>query len=248
MKKYFLLLFLILLVVISSFFKKEEEERYTGTNSIDYYVITLGGNKDRMDNIQEQKQKINCEIEIVDAVNGNELNLNYYTDAGVLKPKCSSCFSKKNIKREVGCYMSHLKVYDKIKYKNKPDGYSVIFEDDFRVKDDKNFIETVNKSIDDLKNTDFDYLFLGMLNGDGGKNVISNVYELPKDREHMYCAHAYIIKNKNIYKIIENLKLLEHIIDVAIFNKGKSDDLIVYKLTPEIVSQNNFITTSIRTE
>ena len=53
-------------------------------------------------------------------------------------------------------------------------------------------------------------------------------------------------KNENIPKIMSVLMPITDLIDVAIFNKGKSRELDVYVLQPTIVSQGGF-GTSIRT-
>jgi GR25 family glycosyltransferase involved in LPS biosynthesis len=146
--------------------------------------------KQRMDNIQEQEKKLNGpSIKIVDAVVGNNLILEKMNN---YKPATKNNFQENmnNRKREVGCYMSHLKIYDIIKNKNRLEGYSVIFEDDVNI--NKDFTKSVDRVLYSLRNNDFDFLFLGMLNGDGGEHVVDTVYKIP-NRDKMWQTHAYIV-------------------------------------------------------
>jgi GR25 family glycosyltransferase involved in LPS biosynthesis len=218
-------------------------EAFDYVENIDYYIITMG-NEDRVENINKQQQKINkytdkINIQFVDAVVGKTLDLNELKQTGKLAPNCDNNFSF-GMKNEIGCYLSHMKIYDIINQKNinknNTDGYSVIFEDDVELKED--FIELLDKSIIQLNNIEFDYLFLGMLNGIGEK-LVDNIYHLGKEGE-MYQTHAYLVKNSSIQKIIDNLMPIEYLIDVAIFNKGKSEDFKIYRLDPTIADQGGF--------
>ena len=50
-------------------------DNFEVNNNIKMYVISLK-HKNRLDNIKEQQSKINTNIEIFDAVNGDKLNIN----------------------------------------------------------------------------------------------------------------------------------------------------------------------------
>ena len=238
-------------------------ELFDIVNNIDFYVITMGIDPNRIQNtksqIEEQIQiieiddkknnknnKFNFSIEIVDAVVGKDLNLQELIDNHIITDKIfdgiqsednsnnNEAFGR-NVtirKNELGCYLSHLKTYDIIKYKNKKDGYSVIFEDDFELTPD--FIYTLEETMTKLKDIDFDFLFLGIL-GNNGNNIIDNVYEAKRES---FQAHGYLVKNANIDKIIEKLKFVDDIIDVQIFEKGGNKELNVLRLDPVIVNQN----------
>jgi len=257
-KKIKILVIIIILILASIFFykfynyiyynkNKITREKFTDkddsiTKTIDYYVITMK-TPERLENIKAQESKIKesintINIEIVDAVVGKDLDLDIYIKHNILQPKNIDSFSQKmnNMKNELGCYLSHMKIYNIIKSKNKK-GYSIIFEDDFEVQDD--FIEILEKNMNSIKDTDFDYLFLGMLNGEGGAHISENVYDIPKEGD-MWQTHAYLIKNENIEKIISNLIPITTLIDVSIFNKGKTNDLIVYTIQPTIANQNQY--------
>jgi GR25 family glycosyltransferase involved in LPS biosynthesis len=112
------------------------------------YVISLKQPK-RIENIETQEKKLGKNITIIDAVKGDILDIDELIDKGLISEKS---YKKSNIeykKREIGCYMSHLKIYNLIK-SSEPDNYSIIFEDDFNLEND-NFLEIVNEIIFRLK-------------------------------------------------------------------------------------------------
>lgn len=237
-------LFLIILVMVS-IVAFTAIENFDHVESIDYYVITMRP-KDRLKNINLQHSKMrkntaNIKFQYVDAVVGKDMDVDKMKKSSKLIPREVWSFSA-NIKNELGCYLSHMKVYEMIAAKRKP-GFSVIFEDDFNLED--GFLEKLEESTEILNATDFDFCFLGMLNGDGGEHLKGDVYRIPNEGD-MWETHAYLVKNENVPKIMKALTPITDLIDVAIFNKGKSRELNVYTLQPTIVSQGDFAT-SIRT-
>lgn len=261
--KYILVLISIIIIttIISSFVSNVNNENFengnvaNSINNIDYYVITMGQPK-RIKNINKQTNKLNdinpgnpIVIEKIDAVNGDDLNLNKLINDGKLaKEVVTETYYNgfNNINRrkyEVGCYLSHIKAYETIKSKinsgkvNK-DAYSVIFEDDFDVED--NYFTGLNEATDYLtKNkVDFDILFLGFRNPNN-ELLGSNVY-IPKCEKNIYeCnhTHAYLIPNNKVDKLIDNLKFIDTPIDVKIIKLLLSNDLFVYRVMPNIVNQ-----------
>lgn len=232
------ILFLIILVVafILAF---NTIENFNHLEKIDYYVITMRP-EDRLKNIDLQQSKMrknaaNIKIEYVDAVVGKDMDIDKMKESGKLIPREVKSFSA-SIKNELGCYLSHMKAYEMIAAKRKP-GFSVIFEDDFDLED--GFVEKLEESTEILNAIDFDFCFLGMLNGKGGEHLKGDIYRIPKEGD-MWETHAYLVKNENIPKIMTALTPITDLIDVAIFNKGKSRELNVYTLQPIIVSQGGF--------
>ena len=224
-------------------------ENFDHVDKIDYYVITMRP-EDRVKNIELQQSKINesvpnVKIEYVDAVVGKDINIDKLKENGMLVVSDENNFNKNvnNMKNELGCYLSHMKIYEMIASKGKS-GFSVIFEDDFEL--DDGFIEKLEESADILKMADFDFCFLGMLGGEGGAHLKGDLYRIPDDGT-MWGTHAYMIKNENVEKIMRVLTPIRGIIDVSIFDKGKSKELNVYTLQPTIAQQNGF-GTSIRME
>jgi len=217
-------------------------------------VISLN-KPDRVKNIKKQTEIINkmnkdddinnnnITIHFVDAIVGKDLNLELLVKQNIIRDFIIYDNSAKlfngnilNRKNEIGCYLSHLKVYDIIDEKSNKNkyGYSIVFEDDFIIND--NFLKIVDESITKLQHIDFDLLFLGILGGMGDQ-VIDNIY---KTLAGSYQSHAYLINNRNIKKIKESLKSIDAIIDINIFKKAEKGDLIVFRLGNTIVDQGKY--------
>jgi GR25 family glycosyltransferase involved in LPS biosynthesis len=238
--KYFYIFNLFLIVVVCSYLLNYIIENFEVVQDIDFYIISLK-NEDRMKNIDTQIEKIkNSEfeaknIEIIEAIPGKDLELNKLIEEGVLSPDAylnqdPDLEKRKEIhKREVGCYLSHMKTYKAIAEKNK-DGFSVIFEDDFELLDD--FLKTLDETMIKIKEMDFDILFLGMI-GHKGDNIIDNVFHI-HDSES-WCAHGYLVNNKSANKILDKMKYIDTVLDKELFDKGRAKELIIYRLDPLIV-------------
>ena len=80
-----------------------------------------------MENIERQimklkeQNKIPIQIHIVDAVIGKELDLNILMNKGILsrEHKGNGEWGSNYHRGEIGCYMSHLKIYQMIQEQNK---------------------------------------------------------------------------------------------------------------------------------
>ena len=140
-------------------------------------------------------------------------------------------------KREIGCYLSHLNIYKKIKKDNKK-GYTIIFEDDFIV-NSSNFKDDVKKAIDKLNNKsiDFDFLYLGSNQINYGEYIIDYLYYV-NPKQNLYGTHAYVINNKNIDKIIDKIKIIKHQIDIIIQDLSKNNIFNTVIMYPYTVIQN----------
>ena len=141
-----------------------------------------------------------------------------------------------------------LLLYNIIKEKNKPNGYSLIFEDDFSIIDE-NFKETLNNSLEILKDIDFDLLYLQnnayLTKKNRGDNIKENVYYFDKT-DSFYGTVAVLVKNKSIDKIIQNTTPINDPLDVQLVSLGIDDKLILLTLYPQIVDQGQDMPSTIR--
>lgn len=237
--RFLYLLSLLIIVFICSYFINIVIENFDVVQDVDFYIITMK-TEDRMQNINTQLDRLRNSqfstknVELVDAVVGKELDLDILIKEGKLDLKGFNCDAdpakRRQInKNEVGCYLSHVKSIDIVAKKNKP-GYSVIFEDDFVITDQ--FLDTLDKTLLTLKNLEFDMFFLGIW-GNKGSQVIDNVYNILPS----FGAHGYLINNQSAYKIISQIRHMDTVVDVAMFNKGLSKDLTIYRIDDVIVDQ-----------
>ena len=250
-----LLLIVLLFILYKNYIKKE---KFNLINNIDYYVITMK-NKNRIDNINKQTDIINKNsngnnifINKIDAVIGVNTDLNELVKQKILSP---DYLENTNVRKgQIGCYLSHLKIYNIINNKKPHTGYSIIFEDDFDIRTD-NFINIINNALNVLKNEDFDLLFLqnnsdicGNGNGKHEKNhgvqLKDNVYYFNK-KQLLYGTLAILVNNKNIEKILKNLEMINEPIDVRFQRLGRNDKLKIMLLYPDIVDQRKDILSTI---
>jgi glycosyl transferase family 25 len=224
----FIILFLLIIFVnflyIIYYYNKEN------FNDLNFkmYVISLR-REDRLKNIEDQQTKINHNIEIIDAVKGDKLDLDNMINDGIISSSWKNGVEYK--KREVGCYLSHYNIYNKILSDREP-GYTIVFEDDFNVIVD-HFIINVNKIVE-LLNDDFDIIFLGNHTKNHGKLLNDNIFYLDQN-ELLIGTHSYIINNKNIEKIIRFTKNIDMAIDWKLSTLGKNNDLNILVVYPTLV-------------
>ena len=237
--------------------KSHQQENFDIVPSIDFYVITIG-NPTRETNIQTQIEQqleimrgnhnkadyFDFTIRKVDGFIGKTLDLDALIQQNILFPgiyedmdpkwkHITTSFNEnmENRKNEVGCYLSHYKVYEMIRDQGNPQGYSVIFEDDFTL--DPQFMNILDETLIKMGDTDFDMLFLGII-GDNGEQILDNVY---RTTGVSWCAHGYLVNNRHIEKIVEKMRYINNILDVQIFKKANRGELNVLRLDPTIVQQ-----------
>jgi len=189
-----------------------------------------------MKNIEKQQRMIDENIQLFDAVKGDQLNLCELLKSDKYKQNILLNDSETIKKREIGCFLSHYQVYKKIQQLNKP-GYSIIFEDDFSIKSNNliHEIDLIINKIDGLQ-MDFDILFLGNLQDNHGKNIIDNLYFIDKDVP-LWGTHAYLINNKNIDKIVRKTYFIARPIDQELGFLSKTGEINTIMVYPNLVVQ-----------
>ena len=237
---YIIPIFLIIIVVIFDYYKinisRTEffDNNYKSVDISDLYVITLG-KEERMLNIKNQQSKINKKINIFDGINGLKLNLDELKRKNMLSDNPNLSKNKNHAKREIGCYLSHLNIFKKIKKNNKK-GYTIIFEDDFLINTD-NLLEDVKKAIKTLnsKNINFDFLFLGNSTNNYGAHIVDNLYNIDNNKK-LYGLYGYVVNNKNIDKIIDKTNKIDRPIDVIIQDLSYNNIFDTYVLYPHLIN------------
>ena len=239
---YIIPILLIIIIIIFGFgflrpiFINNSIESFEESDVLDMYVITLG-KKERIKNIKEQEVKINNRITRFNAVNGLKLDINELIKNDILDKNHILYKNINSAKKEIGCYLSHLNIYKKIKKDNKK-GYTIIFEDDFIV-NSSNLKDDVKKAINKLnnKNIDFDLLFLGNTKNNYGKNIVDNLYYINLNNK-LYGTYGYLVNNKNIDKIINNTNKIKLPIDKTIQKLSYDKSFNTILIYPNIINYN----------
>ena len=204
---------------------------YDNENNINQiYVINLKKRPERLIKFKEN-YNFNHDITIFNAIDGNELDINYINSIiGIKGKKSLDNFYKYNIKRKyhyelssygaIGCYLSHVNLWKEIiknNYKNV-----IIFEDDVNVSNIQ--YNYLIKRIDLLPD-DWDIYLL--INPDYcyEKVKVENKRNLYKVKR-FFLLHAYIINMNACKKIIEsntlfpiNQQIDHHLSELSLINK-----------------------------
>jgi GR25 family glycosyltransferase involved in LPS biosynthesis len=220
---------------------KNEFETYNYLNDIDFFVISLR-NLHRLTNIENQNKKLNANINIIDAVNGLDIDQNK-----LLKDATLSLFFSDigNLKRnkEIGCFMSHEKIYKNIKENTNRKKYSLILEDDFNVIPE-DISQSLNRLLQTIGTVDFDILFLGNTFDNVGLQIKDNVYSIDKNK-YTIGNFAYLVNNSNIDKLITLIKPIDSPIDNKIDTLIKKDKLNCMVVYPNLFNYMIEITSEI---
>lgn len=91
------------------------------------YVVSLKDSIDRQNSITTQCEKLDISPVFIDAVNGKDLS-NSEVSQYCNQKKAKQLFGRELLLGEIGCALSHKKIYQKIVDENIP--YAVILEDD----------------------------------------------------------------------------------------------------------------------
>jgi GR25 family glycosyltransferase involved in LPS biosynthesis len=190
----------------------------------DIIILSLKNSIDRRNNINKNIKK----FKFFDAIDGKNI------DKNILKKYKNRIDYTKLNSGQIGCFISHLLIWDSIKNKNTP---TIILEDDSKI---LNYSFEINDSI--FKNIEnYDIIFLGHCGESKGKYLEDNIYESVYPR----CTHGYIVSKKGVNKLIdlfENEKI-DFPIDEKIGNIIYNKKLISYTVEPQIIIQDNFKST-----
>lgn len=161
------------------------------------FVISLKTRKDRRDLIKNNIHTASINFNIVDAVNGYEIDYDWILEKGFFidedwrEPYCNYPVQK----GEVGCFLSHYFLWEKCVEKDEP---IIIFEDDFLITREIPFDE-----ISELIN-EYDFIYLDWM--EQYKTIKINDYlcipGLP------FCTHAYVITPTAAKELIKSKRII----------------------------------------
>jgi GR25 family glycosyltransferase involved in LPS biosynthesis len=162
-----------------------------------FYCINLKSRPDRLERFLKLNQnKINSSINVIEAINGKELNLNDYLDK--INP-LDYLVGKNQLPGVIGCCSSHFKVFQEIINNNLP--YAIIMEDDLLLQDDLIKIQPLIMQATMMK-VDlmyFNYPFpKESYQSDGNKN-----YHFKPFDGKLYTTEMYLVSNSFAKKVLD---------------------------------------------
>ena len=235
------ILFLVWVVVrtfLGPRFFLGQTESFETNVPIDYYVIHHRPNLVRAQNIEAQTHLLGKPIAIFDAVYGKDLDTTRLTD---FDASLNVTYHHAN-KNRYGCYLSHLMLVkaqmaksQTAKSQTANEGYTVVFEDDFRILDAD--LDAKIRDIVHAVGTDAELIYLGNLNDNHGDVVDADthVYRVHPDQD-FWGTHAYIIRNASLPNIHRLLLDMDTEIDHKYAHLIRDGHLTGYVLWPVLVS------------
>jgi GR25 family glycosyltransferase involved in LPS biosynthesis len=222
------ILFAICIIVLYLVYSSTESiENMEDSIDMNYYVISMQS-EERMQNIKNQQAKMSTKINVFDAINGDNVDLDNVPNQ-IIADEFKE--NSKHRKREIGCFLSHYGLLQKIQSDGNRDGYTVIFEDDFNIIID-NFEETVESTLKSMKNTtDFDIMYIETISNNIGENVRDDICKIDMDKD-LYGTQAYIVKNSNIDKLLNVTWIVDMPIDWKYSTAVKSNKIVAYTFCP----------------
>jgi GR25 family glycosyltransferase involved in LPS biosynthesis len=204
-----------------------------------YYVIHMVGTEDRYKNIQEQEKALEKPITVFPAVIGKDLDIEAMREDGILKPEWTtyrysiSNEKEKTMRGEVGCYMSHMKLLEKIA-EDAYDGWTIIFEDDIQLEPD--FQARLLEQLPYLSE-DVDMIYVGSLNQptcEEEKRKGADLCEV----ENPWGTHAYMVNKRSAKKIRDLISYIDREIDIKYVSLIKEGKIDAFVIVPTLVKQN----------
>lgn len=208
--------------------------------NINVFIITLKDSTDRQKSIKNQCDKFGIESTFIDAINGKSLSdseISHYCN----QEKAKQLFGRELLLGEIGCALSHKKIYQEIIDKNL--SYAVILEDDAVI--ERGFKDIVSLIIE--KKIDWDIILLGHNRGFKNKEVIDSIdslwsrYRLNNSYRLGFLVkgglgtYGYFISQKGAKKILDFLEYNSLYLPI---DKLTSDSTIieVYGLLPAAIT------------
>jgi len=231
-------LFIIAVLLLGIILYFSINEPFSNKNLYSYYIIHLERSTNRLENIDIQSKKLNKDVIIFPAVDGEKINYDKLIEKNIIQKEYWDRIKKKGV---YGCYLSHYNLIEKLKndYDNKLlySDYTIVFEDDFDINvedlDDQinNIINNINKL-----NIDFDIIYLGDSQNTHGELIINNIYKF--NNSHMY-TDCYLINNKKLDKIYSNLHVIDEAIDWKFRILIMNGNLNALMISPKLVGQHS---------
>ena len=199
------------------------------TITYDYNVIHCINNNERFENIKKMETKLEKKINIFSGIIGKNVDLtkiNMYDNNLILKYKPTYI-------GEIGCYLSHYMLFKNLLFSNND--YTVIFEDDLTIN-----VNDLDEKINNILNNidiNVDFIFLGTQSRYFGKCYKNNLFYI-HERAKIWGFQGYIINNKNITKILNNIQNITCEIDIKIFSLIKQKKLFGLFVNPSYINQN----------
>lgn len=207
-------------------------------SSIPVFIINLPESIERKDFMKTQCEGIGISPVFIEAVNGKNLSkseISLYCNQN----KAKQLFGRELLLGEIGCALSHKKIYQKMIDDNMP--YAVILEDDAVIKE--GFDKVVKLTLD--LDVNWELVLLGHHKNQlknlkspisiWDNHLVNSEYSLGRLADFGFGSYGYIVNIKCAKKLLAELNTIYKPIDHYI---PDSNFLNVYALHPVVINVN----------
>lgn len=182
---------------------------------IPVYAISINATR------QERfKRRFNYPSIIWQGTNGKTMDVGKLKREGVL-------MSSSLTRGEIGCYDSHLRLWDKLIREKNP--MAIICEDDVNLTGDTIQTKYLNTLLNEIKPSNFDIMFLSWFRPAGGQSATTHT-------RYQWCFHqlwAYLVTYDGLLKVMNDIKVRKmHMpVDVALWDahsRGVIKNVVAY--------------------
>jgi len=216
---------------------------------IPVFVINLKRSVERREHTTRQLNELGISFQIEEAFDGAELsdkNISDNPDFGIFKCGWNSRYLRKE---EIGCTLSHIKIYQKMINENIE--MACILEDDNDYL--KNFKDLLNPGI--LNIVDWDLIYFGHHSGYLTKEAQSRKktqlipynFFIGEPIEVPHGSYAYIINQKAARKLVSCIYPIKVPFDLYLGN-GQTKEIRTFLISPPCVSPNPLFLSTITTD
>ena len=215
------------------------------------YCINLKDNTSRKQNILDQykQHKLTCPITFIDAIDTRGSNWAKYSDHITEHSKnklINAIKYKKRLEHQdlttgsIGCFLSHLKIYNIIKNKHHDSDYILILEDDNIF--NNNFNKELNIAINRAP-TDWDIILL-CYNDFSSTPVVNNKYYKKTTKFHL--TNCYLIRKQSVNKILNHYSKIYNQFDSYLSDLARQNILNIYTYNTKLSKQGRHFKTNIQ--
>jgi hypothetical protein len=244
-QKFAIFLLIIAVIVCVLGWRGRRKAPLQNSNIYDVWYINLDRSKDRNENFLKQAEKLRPFVPTrFAAVDGKVLTIDDYNRLKVpswARPEFAREDRQSVRKGEIGCYLSHRNLLEKLSTINAPGHMGhLIFEDDIHIEDD--FLKKWH-SIAAYLDPNWDIVTFG-IPGPGSTSQILNVRKNIGKPSGMDNNFGYLVKHESLPKILAATKVMSEPFDNIL--ERNMDTLNIYSVSPPLVKMrlNNDTTMS----
>jgi len=232
-------LLVFVLIVVVYFFSSDNSFSDNLFDTMKIYYINLDRSKERMNNVERICSEHDLVSERIVAIDGKKLNIDDEIHQKSIQ-NIKWWFKKNNMQNigHFGCYLSHMKTYEK--FLNSNSEYCLILEDDVEFLT-SNLKNDIIKNMNNLPK-DWNILLLGYEIDSRNKSVKKGNKDTKLKNgllniKYFVGLHAYIINRETAKILLKELQVLDWILDWNISFLANKNKLNIYGVYPPIACQ-----------